>query len=58
MGSIQAACQYSHGAVIWNLSLNINDPLLQIAKSYNAGGSAKLAGQCGQAEGSGEVGFR
>ncbi len=54
LGSIQAACQYSHGAVVWGLSLDINDPLLQIAKTYNLGGTAKLADQCGQSQASGK----
>jgi hypothetical protein len=54
MGSIEAACRYSNGAVIWNLSLDLNDPLLQMAKSYAPGGSAELAGKCGQAQDSSE----
>lgn len=48
MRSIENACRYSDGVVIWNLSLDPNDPLLQIAKSYAPGGSAKLAGKCGR----------
>jgi hypothetical protein len=54
LNSLETACRYSHGAIVWNLSLDINDPLLQIAKSYNPGGSARLAGKCGQGEGSDE----
>lgn len=54
MGSMQAACKYSDGVVVWNLSLGVNDPLLQIASSYAPGGTAALAGKCGQARSSGE----
>ncbi len=50
MSSLEAACRYSNGVVIWQLSLDPNNPLLQIAKSYVPGGSAALAGKCGQAE--------
>ncbi len=49
MGSMQNACRYSDGVVVWELSLDPNDPLLQITKSYNAGGSEALAGKCGEA---------
>jgi hypothetical protein len=54
MSSIEAAYRYSNGVVVWNLSLDPNDPLLQIAKSYAPGGSAALAGKCGQAMDAGE----
>jgi len=53
MSSMQKACQYSDGVVIWQLSLNPNDPLLQIAKSYNLGGSQALANKCGESPVSG-----
>lgn len=54
MSSIQAACQYSDGVVVYNLSLEPNDPLLQVTKSYTQGGSAALADKCGQAKNSSE----
>jgi hypothetical protein len=53
MSSMQKACRYSDGVVIWQLSLNPNDPLLQVAKSYNLGGSQALADKCGEAPVSG-----
>ncbi len=54
MSSIQAVCKHSDGVVIWNLSLDINDPLLQIAKSFAPGGSTGLADKCGEAGNPGE----
>ncbi len=50
MSSLEDACRFSDGAVVWELSLEASDPLLQIAKSYTPGGSAKLAGKCGEGE--------
>ncbi|TAM82058.1 MAG: hypothetical protein EPN47_10290 [Acidobacteria bacterium] len=48
LSSIEAGCRNSDGVIIWNLSFDPNDPLLQIAKCYTRGGSAKLAGRCGE----------
>lgn len=53
LSSIQAGCRDSNGVVLYLLSLDPNDPLLQIAKSYNPGGSEKLAGRCGEAASAG-----
>jgi hypothetical protein len=47
MSSIEAACRYSDGVVVYELSLNPADPLLQIAESYAPRRSAMLADKCG-----------
>jgi hypothetical protein len=50
--SLENSCRYSDGAMIWNISLEGSDPLFQIAKTFLPGGSAALAGKCGQSTGS------
>lgn len=53
--ALEIACRYSDGAVIWNLPLAPKsgmNPLLDVARSFAAGGSAALAGKCGGANAS------
>jgi hypothetical protein len=50
--ALEIACRDADGAVIWELPLAAtpaNDPLLAVARSFAAGGSADLAGRCGLA---------
>jgi hypothetical protein len=46
--TLNKACQYSDGVVMWNLSLLDPDPLLAIARTFTAGGSSPYAGRCGE----------
>jgi hypothetical protein len=53
--ALEIACCYSDGAVIWNLPLapkSSMNPLLTVARSFAPGGSATLAGKCGEANAS------
>lgn len=53
-GALEATCGYANGAVIWQMPLTPTaNPLLDVARSFGAGGSAKLAGRCGTAASSG-----
>ncbi len=45
--SLEDACRYADGAMIWELSLEASDPLLDIARTFAAGGSSEYAGRCG-----------
>jgi len=46
--TLEQSCEYSNGAMIWNISLEPSDPLLKIAKTFLPGGSSPLAGKCGR----------
>lgn len=47
--SLQTACATANGAVIWRLPLTgPRNPLLTQARAFGKGGSARLAGRCGQ----------
>ncbi len=46
--TLEDSCEHSDGTMIWNISLETSDPLLQIAKRFLPGGSSPLAGKCGQ----------
>lgn len=45
--TLKDTCRYADGAVIWELSLEKDDPLLQITKTFTEGGSSSYAGKCG-----------
>ncbi len=47
--TLNKACQYSDGIVLWNLSPLDPDPLLAITRTFNAGGSSQYAGRCREA---------
>ncbi len=46
-GSLERACRNADGAIIWQMHLTPPNPLLQVARSFGAGGSSPLAGRCG-----------
>jgi hypothetical protein len=47
--ALELACTYSDGAIIWQLPLTKDpNPWLEIARTFTAGGTAALAGKCGQ----------
>lgn len=45
--TLNDACQYADGAIIWLLSLQDSDPLLKITETFTEGGSSPYAGKCG-----------
>lgn len=45
--TLEDSCQHADGTMIWNISLEPADPLLQITKTFLPGGSSPLAGKCG-----------
>lgn len=50
--ALEIGCRYADGAIIWQLPLgpkSSSNPLLAVARSFGAGGSADLAGKCGMA---------
>lgn len=44
---LEDSCKYSDGAIIWQLSLAPDDPLLAVTKKFLPGGSSLYAGKCG-----------
>jgi hypothetical protein len=46
--TLESTCEHADGAMIWNISLEPSDPLLEITKRFLPGGSSPLAGRCGQ----------
>ncbi|HEX5282758.1 MAG TPA: hypothetical protein VFW30_01465 [Bryocella sp.] len=44
---LEDSCKYSDGAIIWQLSLAPDDPLLTVTKTFLPGGSSPYAGKCG-----------
>ncbi|HUZ47505.1 MAG TPA: hypothetical protein VMW54_12790 [Terriglobia bacterium] len=47
-GSLETACRYARGAIIWQMPLSPPNPLLQVARSFGVGGSSPAAGRCGR----------
>jgi hypothetical protein len=45
--TLEDSCQHADGAMIWNISLEPSDSLLQITKKFLPAGSSPLAGKCG-----------
>jgi len=45
--SVETACRYANGAIIWQMPLTPPNPLLNVAHSFGAGGSSPVAGRCG-----------
>ena len=45
--TLEDSCQHADGTMIWNISLEPADPLLEITKKFLPGGSSQLAGRCG-----------
>lgn len=48
--TLEDSCQDADGTMIWNISLEPADPLLQITKKFLPGGSSPLAGECGHSD--------
>lgn len=47
--STTLGCTYSAGVVMWQLPLTVDEnPMLQVAEEFVAGGSSPLAGECGK----------
>lgn len=46
-GSLDTACRYADGAIIWQMPLTPPNPLLDVARTFGAGGSSPVAGRCG-----------
>ncbi len=45
--TLSTTCQYADGAVIWNLPLDSRNPLNEVARRFEYGGSSPIAGRCG-----------
>jgi len=45
--SVQTACRYADGAIIWQMPLTPPNPLLKVARTLGTGGSSPVAGKCG-----------
>lgn len=45
--SLDTACRYANGAIIWQMPLAPPNPLLKVVQTFGAGGSSPLAGRCG-----------
>ena len=45
--SVETACHYANGAIIWQMPLTPPNPLLDVARSFGTGGSSPMAGRCG-----------
>lgn len=45
--SLSTTCLHADGAVIWNLPLDTKNPLNEIARTFESGGSAPIEGTCG-----------
>jgi len=45
--SVETACHYAEGAIIWQMPLTPPNPLLKVAHTFGVGGSSPLAGRCG-----------
>jgi hypothetical protein len=46
--TLEDSCEHANGAMIWNISLESPDPLLEMTKKFLLGGSSPLAGKCGE----------
>ncbi len=46
-GSVETACRYANGAIIWQMPLTPPNPLLKVARAFGVGGSSPVAGRCG-----------
>lgn len=46
-GSLDTACRYADGAIIWQMPLTPPNPLLKAARTLGIGGSSPVAGKCG-----------
>jgi len=49
--TLEDTCEHADGTMIWNISLEPPDPLLEITKKLLPGGSSPLAGRCGKSAG-------
>ena len=49
--TLEDTCAHADGTMIWNISLEPPDPLLEITKTLMTGGSSPLARKCGQSAG-------
>lgn len=49
--TLEDTCEHADGAMIWNISLEPEDPLLEITKRFLRGGASPLSGKCGNPEG-------
>jgi hypothetical protein len=47
--TLQQTCELADGAIIWKISLEPPDPLLQIARSLTREGTSSVGGRCGDA---------
>lgn len=45
--TLEDTCEHADGTMIWNISLEAPDPLLEVTKKFMAGGASPLAGKCG-----------
>lgn len=48
--TLESACKYADGVILWQPSLDPSDPLLSVAKQFLTGGSSAYAGKCGAVE--------
>lgn len=49
--TLRQTCELADGAIMWKISLEPPDPLLQIARGFAHNGSSSPAGPCGAAKG-------
>jgi hypothetical protein len=45
--TLEDSCGHADGAMIWNISLELKDPLLEVTKKFLPGGDSPFAGKCG-----------
>ncbi|MES2390326.1 MAG: hypothetical protein V4555_01695 [Acidobacteriota bacterium] len=48
--TLESACKYADGVILWQPSLDPADPLLYVAKQFLPGGTSAYAGKCGTVE--------
>lgn len=48
--TLETACKYADGAVVWQLQMNPDNPLLAVTKKFLPGGSSPYAGKCGSGQ--------
>lgn len=56
--TLQKTCELASGAIIWKITLQPPDPLLEIARSYIANTKSRAEGQCGEHSAKSQVALR
>ena len=48
--TLEDACKYADGVILWQPSLDPSNPLLSVTKQFLTGGTSAYAGKCGTVE--------